>query len=266
MTWRTVAGCLRLAVWLAALAPPAALGGEPGGYRAEYAGYTHGFLVLKLKGFVQLTPAGYDVRISFHTAGLAALVVSMDNESRATGRFIDGQVQPSLFEASGHLSGAARATRIVYYDGDPVVQALIPPADQERDPVPVADTRHTVDTLGAAALLIREVAKGTRCDGVARTFDGRRLAVQSVHTAGPEMLDRTTRSIFSGQALRCDIEGRQLAGFVRGDSEDLRRPRHGTAWLANMLPDAPPVPVRIAFGNRLLGQVTLYLTALAPAK
>jgi hypothetical protein len=33
-----------------------------------------------------------------------------------------------------------------------------------------------------------------------------------------------------------------------------------------MVPGAPPVPVRIAFENDLLGQVTLYVTAASGAK
>ena len=50
---------------------------------------------------------------------------------------------------------------------------------------------------------------------------------------------------------------------MNNENEDsLRKPRHGTAWLAAVLPGAPPVPVRVAFDNKLLGQVMLYLTSV----
>ena len=258
---------LVLALWLAASVPGVASSTPTGGYRVEYAGYTHGFLVLRLSGSLALTPAGYDVRVAFRTAGLAGMVVSVDSESHAVGRFSGGMVQPSLFEASGHLRGAMRVTRIAYAGGNPAVQVLTPPVEHERGVVPLADTRQTIDTLSAAVLLIRQSGEGAPCAGTVRTFDGRRLAVQSAHGAAPDLLGPTARSIFAGRAQRCEIEGRQLAGFVRTENEDeLRRPRRGTAWLADMLADAPPVPVRIVFEHRLLGQVTLYLTALTLAK
>ena len=233
----------------------------------EYAGYTHGFLVLRVAGSLTLSPTAYVVRLNFRTAGLVGMVVHADNDSRAEGHFAGGQAQPSLFETSGHLRGAARVTRVTYSDENPVIEALKPPVERERSIVPVADTRHTIDTLSAAALLIRQVGQDLRCDGAVRVFDGRRLSTQTAHTAGPDLLDRTRRSIFAGQALRCDVEGQQLAGFVRNENqEDLKRPRRGTVWLADMLPNAPPVPVRLVFENKLLGQVTLYLTAVTPAK
>ena len=256
-----------LALGLVLLGPTAGSGAPTGGFTAEYVGYSHGLLVLRLAGSLVFTPAGYDVTVSYRAAGLVGVVLHADSESRAVGRFVDGQARPSVFTVSGHLRGAARATRITYADSGPVIETLIPPVEQERSVVPPADTRRTIDTLSAAAALIRQMGQDGRCDGTARTFDGRRLALQSVHMVGPDLLDRTTRSIFAGKALRCDIEGQQVAGFIRGENQDeLRRPRRGTAWLADLLPNAPPVPVRIVFENRLLGQVTLYLSALTPAK
>jgi hypothetical protein len=147
--------------------------------------------------------------------------------------------------------------------GNPVVRVLSPPVEQERTPIPVAETAHTIDTLSALALLIREVGQSGTCSGSVTTFDGRRLAQQTAHQSGDEVLPQTDRSIFAGKALRCDFEGRQLGGFVRNeDEDDLRKPRHGTAWLADMVPGAPPVPVKVIFENKILGQVTLYLTAV----
>ncbi len=252
---------------LTLLAPAYAIASSTGGYEVEYTGYSHGFTVLKLVGTLTLTPTGYAAHVTFHTAGLTGMLVHVDNDSRVTGSFANDQAQPTLFQGSGHLHGTERVTRIAYVDGNPVIQALSPPVEQERTAIPVADTAHTIDTLSAVASLIRQAGQSGRCDGTVKTFDGRRLAVQTAHTAGQEMLNKTARSIFAGQALRCDFEGRQLAGFIRNENEDdLRKPRHGTAWLAGMLPNAPPVPVRVAFENKLLGQVTLYLTALTAVK
>jgi hypothetical protein len=164
---------------------------------------------------------------------------------------------------TGHLRGTDRLTRLDYVDGNPVVHALSPPVEQERTPVPPAQTAHTIDTLSAVALLIRQVGQTGTCGGSVTTFDGRRLATQTARAGGEEILPPTDRSIFSGKAFRCDLVGQQLAGFVRNeDEDDLKKPRVGAAWLANLVPGAPPVPVKVIFENKILGKVTLYLTAV----
>ena len=97
------------------------------------------------------------------------------------------------------------------------------------------------------------------------TYDGRRVLALTAHTHGREMLAPTGRSIFSGQTLRCDFEGRELAGFLIGeDDPEHRQPLHGSAWLAPMAPDAPSLPVRIAFETRWFGMATMYLTHATP--
>lgn len=252
---------------LLAICMPSVAGATPaGGYSVEYTGYSHGFTVIKLSATLTLSPDAYRAHVIFHTAGFAGMMVHADNDSHANGRFNGNQALPTLFEGSGHLHGTARYTRITYKDTNPVIEALTPPVEQERTSVAGADTLHTIDTLSAVALLVREVAQGGKCEGSVTTFDGRRLATQTVHTTGQEVLPRTQRSIFAGPALRCDFDGRQLGGFMRDENEDdLRKLRHGTAWVADLLPNEPPVPVRVNFENKLLGQVTLYLTAATPA-
>jgi hypothetical protein len=253
-------------IYLIALAlcfPGTALAGETGSLSAEYTGYSHGFTVLKLDASLTLSQTGYAVHISYHTAGMIGMLVHSDNDTESTGTFQGNTALPQVFFGTGHLRGKPRATRIEYVDGNPVVRVISPPVEKERSPIPVAETAHTIDTLSALAVLIRQVGHNGVCDGTVTTFDGRRLSQQTAHRTGDEVLPATDRSMFAGKALRCDFEGRQLGGFVRNeDEDDLRKPRHGTAWMADLVPGAPPVPVKVIFENKVLGQVTLYLTAV----
>jgi hypothetical protein len=252
--WLIVALCLPV---------PAAASGV-GTLTAEYTGLSHGLTVLKLAGSLSFTPTGYAIHVTFHTAGMVGWVLHSDNDSQATGLFQDNAVEPKVFFGTGHLRGSDRLTRIEYVNGNPVIRALSPPVEQERTPVAAADTAHTIDTLSALALLIRQVGQTGTCAGTVTTFDGRRLATQTAHAMGEEMLAPTSASIFSGKALHCDLEGRQLGGFVHNENEDsLKKPRHGDAWLADMVPGAPPVPVKVIFENKFLGHVTLYLTSVS---
>jgi hypothetical protein len=103
------------------------------------------------------------------------------------------------------------------------------------------------------------------CDTEVHTYDGRRVLDVVARTRGTDRLDPTARSTFSGSALRCDFEGRELAGFLLGeDDTEHRRPLHGSAWLAPLMPNAPPLPVRIAFQTRWFGLATMYLTGAGP--
>ena len=66
-------------------------------------------------------------------------------------------------------------------------------------------------------------------------------------------------------ALRCDFEGRLLAGFRKGeDLEAARRPQTGTAWLGEAAPGRPVIPVRIDSVSRWFGTVTARLASFGP--
>jgi hypothetical protein len=249
-------------------------GAATGGWTVEYDGFAHGLLVLKMHATLNLTRTGYEGSLSFHTAGMVGWMVHDTDDSQVTGRFVQADpgdalpdhAQPLSFVSIGNLRGVERVTRMTYRDGNPVIQTLTPDPSLERSAVPPAATPHTLDNLSALGELVRQVADTGRCDGNATLFDGRRLTTLSARTSGTQTLPHTSRSIFAGQALRCDFEGNQLYGFKHAESEaEQRATKHGNAWLASVLPNLPAVPVRVIFTNKVLGEVTLYLTAAQPA-
>ena len=251
-----------------------AQGVTTGGWSVQYDGFSHGLLVLKMRASLHFTPSGYDGTLAFHTAGMIGWMVRSVDESEVAGRFVAGreaapspdQAAPSSFVSVGTLRGVDRVTRMTYRDGSPVIGTLTPDVTLERQPVAPSATMHTIDTLSAIAMLVRQVGDTGRCDGGTMIFDGRRLTALTARTTGADALPHVGRSVFAGATLRCDFDGNQIAGFKKDESEaEQRRTRHGTAWLASALAGAPPVPVRVIFDNKILGQVTLYLTAVAPA-
>ena len=249
-------------------------GAATGGWTVDYDGFAHGLLVLKMHATLNLTQSGYEGSLSFHTAGMVGWMVHDTDDSQVEGRFVQAEpgdpsadkAQPMSFVSIGNLRGVDRVTRMTYRDGVPVIQTLTPDPKLERSSVPPAATPHTVDNLSAIGELVRKVADTGRCDGTATLFDGRRLTTLSARTLGTQTLAQTNRSIFAGQALRCDFDGNQLYGFKNAESEaEQRATKHGNAWLATVLPHLPAVPVKVIFTNKALGEVTLYLTAARPA-
>jgi hypothetical protein len=72
--------------------------------------------------------------------------------------------------------------------------------------------------------------------------------------------------MFSGKALRCDFVEHVQAGFLMGDDETRGRPLRGSAWLAQVVPGAMPLPVRLTLETGWFGDATLYLTQAGPGQ
>ncbi len=252
-------GILAAALVLAAPAHAATLD-------ADYALSSHGFHLLDVDTRTQLTPAGYAITAHSRTVGLIGVLAHSDVTSVASGRFDGTRVRPDRYASTGRSRGADRTTQIAYPAHDPVVEVL-QPAEPERDPVPPADTRGSIDTLSAIVGLSRQVAETGRCDGTALLFDGHRLSRLDASTVGTETVPNPSGAGFSGSALRCDFTSRQLGGFLHdANRARLMRPLHGSAWLAAPVPGAPIAAVRATFESPLFGTATLTLARATLAR
>lgn len=237
----------------------------PIGVRAEtatahYAAYAGGLNVLVMDARFDLSPADYRLQLDYRTTGAFSLFVRSQQSTVVQGGLAAGKATPLRFTSSGILRGEQRVTEIDYRESQPVVRQLVPPNDKERESVPEAEQRGTIDTLSAMAQLISQVSRTGRCDGTVRTFDGRRLASLRSWTVGSEVLPPSSVSTFSGPALHCEFEGRQLGGFMLDEDRDkLLRPQRGGAWFAAMSPGGPVLPVRISFHTRWFGEATMFI-------
>ena len=258
------ASCCLAALLIAA---PATAWSQPAQeIRVAYDTYAAGLDVAAVSAAFALNQRSYEMRLAYHTTGLAGLFYHGHQYNTVHGIWDGMQPEPQSFYGSGVWSGTRRLTVIDYRNGEPEIRALLPSNRDERQPVPPDLQAHAMDTLSALALLMRRVADQGRCDASVHTYDGRRATELAAHTVREEMLPRTSRSIYSGPALRCDFEGRMLAGFKLGDDSPAdRRPLHGSAWFAAPVPGEPPLPVRMQFETRWFGEATMYLTAAGPA-
>jgi hypothetical protein len=150
-------------------------------------------------------------------------------------------------------------------DGAPVLRALAPPNDGEREAVPPRLRSGTVDWLSAMAKLARTVARTGRCDGEAATFDGRRRVDISARTEGLDRLPAQA-GFAGGEALRCGLESRLVAGRrTEEDPAEAARPHRATAWMARVGAAPIPLPVSIEVPSRWFGTLKVVLVSLDPA-
>lgn len=230
------------------------------GTTAHYAAYAAGLNVINLDARFELSPDLYRLQIEYQTAGTFGFFVRSQQTTTVTGGLSGGRAVPRRFVSSGVLRGEQRVTEIDYQNGQPLIRQLVPPNDSERETVPAAEQRGTIDTLSAMAQLIDQVTRTGRCDGTVRTFDGRRLASLRAWTVGTATIPPSTVSSFSGPALHCEFEGTQLGGFMLNqDRQQLQKPQRGSAWFAATVPGGPVLPVRISFRTRWFGDATMYL-------
>lgn len=249
---------------MALLAAAHAASAQPA-LQAQYATYAAGLHVAEVTAGFSLSRDAYRLNLSYHTTGMVSLFYSGHQESSVVGAWSGGSARPMRFLGEGLWRGRQRITDIGYDDGHPVVRQMVPLNDEEREPVPEALQIGSIDTLSALMDLIRVVAATGRCEVSVRTYDGRRATEIAARTAGVEDLTPLRDSPFGGTALRCDFQGRMLAGFLFSDNREREgRPLHGSAWIAKVVPNAPPVPVRMSFETRWFGDATMYLTSVKP--
>ncbi len=227
-----------------------------------YAGYVAGLKVFAFQAAADVTGRDYRVQTSYRTSGILGAFVAGDLRTRAFGIWRGDSAVPVQYETWGTWRGTPRRALIDYHGTQPVVRETIPPVANEREPVPPAAQADTIDTLSGFAFLVRRINATGHCAAKTKLFDGRRLLEIAVTDGGEEILAADSASMFAGPALRCDLSGRQTAGFAFDEGRDpLAIQTTGTLWFARPLPGAPLVPVRMTFLLHLFGHATMYLSA-----
>lgn len=212
-----------------------------------------------------LAPDSYRMALTYRTVGLAELAFGGRLEQHAHGMFAGERTQPKMFSSKARIRGQDRIVSLAYRNDTPLIDAIAPPPESEREDVPMPMRAHTMDPLSKIAALLRRIATTGRCDGDARDFDGRRLELFEVRTMREDMLPASARSSFAGRALRCDFTSQILAGFRLGhDRAEDARPHRGTIWLAPIAAGAPRWPVRAEIETRWFGTAGIFLTGAAP--
>lgn len=234
--------------------------------RATYEVHAAGMVVMELDVRFELGADAYRVETRLRTRGIAAVIASGEQTTQVAGGFAGAVAQPAGYLSEGTWRGRPRRIALDWQGGTPRVIELLPPNEEEREPVPEALKTGTVDALSAMSALSRQVAREQGCTLAAPVFDGRR---RSDFTTGGGRWERIQpwRSAWAGDALRCDFEGRQVAGFRRdGEGREAAAPQRGTVWFAAPYAGAPPVPVRVDIPTRWFGTATAVLLRAEPVE
>ena len=251
---------------LSALSPPA----RAEAVLARYDVRAGGVNVMRVEVLFDLSGPRYRVQTKARPVGVGATSSGGGEQVSATeGSWRGADPVPRRHSSEGAWRGGRRAVQLDYAPpsgGAPLLRVLEPPLEPEREPVPEALKRNTVDGLSAVAKLLRTVAQTGRCEGEAPVFDGRR---RSDFRAWTESMDDLPRGngAFAGPALRCAFLGKLVAGrHAEQERENAGRPPQPVvAWVARPLPDRAAVPVLIEMPTRWFGTIRVVLASVEPA-
>ena len=234
--------------------------------RLDYRATVHGVPLMRMQVNLRMTPTQYRLRLTYRTVGVIGFFFRGHQADSVVGTWHGTRPAPLRYVAVGTWHGVRHLMAMDYQGDVPEIREVAPPIRATRAPVPPAAQVGTVDTLSAAAELLRVVAATGGCTASEHTFDGRRLSVIAARDDGRQVLPGNARTGFAGPALRCAFTGHMLAGFLHGKRARDSRPLHGMAWLAPVTPGGLPVPVRLRFQTDWFGNVTMKLIGVQPAE
>lgn len=202
------------------------------------------------------------VETAMRTTGALNLLMRFESKARVAALVRDDGLQPLryLVESDGRWS--KRSLRMTW-GPDGLPEAVITPEpedDADREPVPDALKRNTLDPTTAVAARALKGSAEPPCTGSDAVFDGRRRYNLHYRPVGPEELKAHNRSAYAGPAFRCMVSVEPVAGYTRtwlAENRDAdERPTH--LWLAQ-----PPggdlwLPVQIE-SSFALGSTTGYI-------
>jgi hypothetical protein len=209
---------------------------------------------------IEETPAAYSIRGDVETAGLAGLIVSLQNRSVARGRLSGGAAEPQIFDSETARNGVMQHNRVEYRpDGTPSGSSTPSPTDPVT-PIDTGQLRGTVDNLTAYFLVERQLARGDSCEMIVPVFDGRHRYNLHFRDGGDQVLSPISGQNFSGRAHACRMVRQDLGGFFV-DKNHKEGADSGTIWYARLLSGDIAVPVRMRMDTEI-GGLDFYLAQL----
>jgi hypothetical protein len=227
----------------------------------EFEAYVGGISALTVDVDAGLRPDAYNVDFRFGTRGIVSWILDWKMSAYSRGALADDRLMPASATTDSLWSGDKRMTRLDYGKDGSVSVAQVPPPDgDDRNPVPDALKRGTVDISSALLGTLEAVGRTGSCDRRVKVYDGRRRYDLVFENAGKAMLGPDTESVYHGEALVCRLWIDPKAGFRKLRSRmDWATGDYAKIYVAKVFAEGPPVPVALEYGTTL-GQLRAYLT------
>ena len=207
----------------------------------------------------------YSILGQGESRGIARLFWRWSTRLAAGGNLEPEGVRPQLYNVDTHFKQRNLSMQLSFDENGKYTIRRAPPDTPHRAakrnlPATVPET--SIDPLSVSFRIARDVADGRGCDGTHFVFDGNRRYDLIFSDLGVSRLPYTPYSVYSGVAHRCQFDIRRISGFreprehIRFWDEDNLDPPQ--IWVARVVPEMPPVPVRLE-GDLNMGGIRIYL-------
>jgi hypothetical protein len=210
----------------------------------RYEVYGGGFHLLSFDMAIEQEREAYRINTRFETRGLLDTVVGFALRAESAGRVEEGRLEPVEYASASKFRNKRRDVHIAYGADGHVRAELTPPDKEKRTKVEPEQMVGTVDALTSTLIVGRALQQGAACNQRVPVFDGRRRYDLQYEDRGIQELKRTSYSAFAGPARACHVTQHRIAGFST-DPKDGEKADQASIWIADVLPGAPPMPVRI---------------------
>jgi hypothetical protein len=247
---------------IAVTSPRAAAGAGQDLQQAEigFALYTLAAKSMDITLAVRRGSDSLQVDTAVRTAGLLNFTTRFTMNGQLAARIEDGRYLPSRYVSDSDGTWSKRAIRMTWgADGLPVATVEPPNDEDDREEVPDALKRHTLDpTTAMMARLLQPGAAGAAaggppCSGSDAIYDGRRRYNAHYSLVGADTVAPHNRTAYSGPAMKCLMKIQPVAGYTRKflaewsekDEEPLQ------IWLVQPPGYSAWVPVQLEASSRL---------------
>lgn len=241
--------------------------------------YMGGFHLSTLAVTTAFSGTDYEIRSNVQTEGIVDWVVKTDAVIGAKGHYVDARVRPSLYN-SDITDKKQRQLVAISWPGDgsihkPAEILSFPEYNLEKYPVSDLERQRSADPMSAIMQIIlaasnkSDTPETNPCGGTIPVYDGRRRFDLIMEPRGTEEISTGKGAAFEGEALKCWIGFKRVAGYKprkkkRTDRTDgLSEWPDIYMWLAPVRAPGTTVhmPVRF-FADTRLGSVVARATKL----
>ncbi len=219
----------------------------------DYQIWTGGLQAMNLETKMFRGQERYQVDVTVESVGMLGRFFPFKLSARSQGMSQFGNLnglQPDQYDVRSRWRDQDRLVAIRYEDAaKPKIEVLPPAEDDDRDPVPMEEIVGTVDPVSAALALIEQTAAQGHCQGEVPVFDGRRRYNMVVRHIGPAVVSPSDYSPYAGDAVECRAGVKRIGGFWNSSKADEHKYNEVRIFLAPILEDVPPVPIRLEAKN-----------------
>jgi len=253
---------------LSIIAPKSSLAGKSKDLLLDYDIYAGGIKILAAELNMSNGKDSYAMNLNAHTQGFIGALFPWSAEYNTSGVNKDGKLQPTSYEKSDTWRGGTKVTKMKYDEKGQVVKSTVEEGQNVTEAsVDKLLSGNAVDVLTGVLNMMQIVKNSNECNGKVEVFDGKRKFNINLKNEGKEKIEPSRYSIFSGEAIKCDLTVEPIAGFkekdknrgwmaVQNHSEEHNR--LPTIWLASTEKSAQLIPVRLQL-NSTYGAVIAHL-------